>query len=235
MRTRLLAAILVLAALPVHASIRATLQSPRSGAVLRGGTTATIEWSATGLPADAEEWEAFLSIDGGAFYAYRVTPHLELDQQRFSFEVPNVATTRARLMLRVGDEREEHEIELPSTFTIEADPLRAIAEEPLSIDDRARGESARPGDRGVIQWVEGDRAGRHLETRSAAHRGAVLHELARPHESYEGAEAASSLPLIDESGVAMRVFVAARAKRAQQIASHRIGREVLLTSKRLNI
>ncbi|HEX2836044.1 MAG TPA: hypothetical protein VHW00_23770 [Thermoanaerobaculia bacterium] len=235
MRTRLLAAILALAALPLYAAIRPTLDEPRAGAVLRGGSTATISWSATGLPADAEEWEAFLSVDGGAFYAYRVTPHLELDQQRFTFEVPNVATRNARLLLRVGDEHEEHELEFPATFTIEENPLLALAESPKEIDEEERGEPARRGDPGVIQWIEGDRTGRHLLVRSAAQHGRGLRESLRVIETLETAEASSPLPLASPRGNSLRAFVATRSGHARTVAVRRDGRDVLLSCRRLNI
>ena len=42
------------------------LAAPADGTTLAGGSMATISWRATGpLPHDAEEWEAFLSVDGG--------------------------------------------------------------------------------------------------------------------------------------------------------------------------
>lgn len=235
MRIRLLAAILALAALPLHAAIRPTLDEPRAGAVLRGGGTATIAWSATGLPADAEEWEAFLSVDGGTFYAYRITPHLELDQRRFTFEVPNVATRNARFLLRVGDEHEEHELDFAATFTIEENPLLALAEAPKEIDDDERGESARPGDAGVIQWIEGDRVGRHLLVRSAAQPRHGFGESMRVIETIETAEASSPLPLTSPRNNGLRAFVAARGGHARSAAMRRVGRDVLLSCSRLNI
>src|ERR1051326_1470417 len=61
---------------------------------LRGGSFATIERPAA-LPANAEEWEAFLSLDGGAYYAFRITPHLDVARRTFTWVVPNVDTTRA--------------------------------------------------------------------------------------------------------------------------------------------
>jgi hypothetical protein len=235
MRTRLLAAILVLAALPLYGSIRATLDAPRAGSVLRGGTTATIAWSATGLPAKAEEWEAFLSVDGGAFYAYRITPHLDLDRQHFTFEVPNVATRDARILLRVGDEREEHELEFGATFVIEADALLALAEPPKKIDDGARGEPARPGDRGVVAWVDGDRNGRHVATRSAARDAHGLDDAQHAIETFEIAEAASPLPLNAPRSTALALFLARRVLHRDVVPMPRIGRRVLLLGSRLNI
>ena len=98
-------AVALIAALSVSAELRVVLHAPREGEVLRGGTRATVSWSAASLPRFVEEWEAFLSVDGGKYYAYRITPHLEADQREFTFEVPNVETEDARILIRAGDER----------------------------------------------------------------------------------------------------------------------------------
>lgn len=128
---------------------------------------ARIEWSAEPghLPPGATEWEAFLSIDGGRTYPIRLTPHLDLALSSFSFEVPNLPTRDARLLLRVGDERIEHSYETSTRFAIGAsDKARwwvGTWEEPLDLTLES-GEAARPGDRGVVVWLEGDRKGRGL-------------------------------------------------------------------------
>src|SRR6185436_14051897 len=101
-------AVALTVALSARADVRAVLDAPRAGEVLRGGATATLAWSAaSSLPPFVEEWEAFLSVDGGRYYGYRITPHLEIDRRRFTFEVPNVETESARILLRAGDERRE--------------------------------------------------------------------------------------------------------------------------------
>src|SRR6266852_3199161 len=91
---------------------------PAAGVALRGGETAEVSWDADALPA-AEEWEAFLSIDGGRRYAIRITPHLDINRRRASFTVPNITTNDARLLLRFGNERRETEVEIPTSFPIE--------------------------------------------------------------------------------------------------------------------
>jgi len=163
---RLIITTLCALALPLSAA-ELRVASPRAGEVVRGGDALTVEWTAGALPAHAEEWEAFLSIDGGRYYAFRVTPHLDLKLRRAQFVVPNVATSRARILIRTGDERDEHAYELPWTFTIvrsdRAEPIAAAAAA------RTRGEPAREGDPGVIAWAEGDRAG----TRVTVQRGAA--------------------------------------------------------------
>jgi hypothetical protein len=113
------------------------LAAPRAGDVLHGGGFATIQWSADALPPHAEEWEAFLSIDGGKYYAFRITRN-------------------ARILIRTGDEKRETLFEIPERFTIVRD-AHAEVQEPHASSGRA--EAAREGDPVVIAWVDGDRAG----------------------------------------------------------------------------
>ena len=150
-------------ALPLSAA-ELRVASPRAGEVVRGGESMTLQWSAGALPGHAEEWEAFLSVDGGRYYAFRVTPHLDLKLRRVQFVMPNVATSQARILIRTGDEREEHAYELPWTFSI----ARSDRAEQVPIAPAlSQGESAREGDPAVVAWAEGDRAG----TRVAMQRG----------------------------------------------------------------
>ena len=132
--------------------------------MLRGGSFASVSWDATSLPDDAEEWEAFLSLDGGRYYAFRITPHLRIGLRRFDFVVPNVDASDARILIRTGNERRETLIELPSRFSIERD---ARAELPLAIGlTPRRGEAARDGDPAVVGWAEGDRGGTRVAEQS---------------------------------------------------------------------
>src|SRR5437764_9664912 len=91
------------------------LAAPRAGETLRAGDMAELAWepfSQTGLPGHAEEWEAFLSFDGGATYPVRLTPHLDLALRRVRWQVPAIPTDDARLLLRFGDERRETAVAL---------------------------------------------------------------------------------------------------------------------------
>ena len=137
-----------------------------AGTVLRGGSFATIEWSAAALSANAEEWEAFLSLDGGAYYAFRITPHLDIARRQFTWLVPNVDTKSARILIRTGDERRETLHELPATFEIVRDVHAEVPRR--TIVSAAQGEAARSGDPGVVAWTDGDRAGGGLVQRTAA-------------------------------------------------------------------
>ncbi|HEV2719206.1 MAG TPA: hypothetical protein VG323_04240 [Thermoanaerobaculia bacterium] len=135
----------------------------QAGTVLRGGAFATIERPA--VAANAEEWEAFLSLDGGKYYAFRITPHLDIARKQFIWLVPNADTTNARILIRAGNERRETLYEQPATFAIVRD-ARAVA--PRTTVVPAEGEPARAGEPGVVGWTDGDRAGGAIVQRTAA-------------------------------------------------------------------
>src|SRR5581483_10455564 len=130
--------------------------SPADGATLRGGHFATLSWSAQQLPRGAEEWEAFLSVDGGKYYAVRLTPHLDISIRRFEVLIPNVDSDDARLLVRTGDERHETILELPQHLRIRAEAQEAF----VTRTGGGGSESARPNDPLVVQWSVGD----HVET-----------------------------------------------------------------------
>jgi hypothetical protein len=155
----LLAALALLAAGARPALAYARLVAPAAGTELTAGSLAVVEWEAAALPEHTEEWEAFLSVDGGRTYPLRVTPHLDIDIRRFSFRVPDVPTREARLMLRFGDERREVGVETPQRFSIVPGP-RFWAPPPRRV--LSPGEAARAGERGVALWVEGSRDGAGL-------------------------------------------------------------------------
>lgn len=229
------AATLLVTALSAQGGVRAVLHSPRAGDVLRGGERATIAWSASDLPAFVEEWEAFLSVDGGRYYAYRITPHLELDRREFTFEVPNVETEKARILLRAGDERREIELELPQTFAIRPDRALAMAEEDRELIEEERGEAAREGDRGVVEWVDGERDGTGLVERDAFDRRLTI---TRPHsrETNPQLTAATSAPSGSFArGPASTLDLVPASAAARPAPASRDGRAVLLACRRLNL
>jgi hypothetical protein len=133
------------------------LVAPAVGTTLHGGSFAELRWSAAHLPGGAEEWEAFLSVDGGKYYAFRITPHLDIDRQRFTFIVPNVDTHDARILIRTGNEVHESHFEIPGSFSIVRD---SNAEQVLPrLSQFGRGEAARDGDPAVLSWTDGERNG----------------------------------------------------------------------------
>lgn len=134
------------------------LVEPRDGAELAGGSLVAIEWAGD-LSPDVLEWEAFLSVDGAAGSPHAITPHLDAGIRRFTFDVPNVTATNARILFRFGDEKGEREVNVPSRFTIRFDPAAVRTRIAFS---RGYGESARPGSRAVAQCVT--RCARRLGT-----------------------------------------------------------------------
>src|SRR5688572_13664597 len=97
-----------------HAAIAGSprLVAPVPGRELAAGSLAVVEWEGQPPIEAAEEWEAFLSLDGGRTHPLRITPHLDLSIRRFTFRVPAFPTREARFLLRFGDERhEEVEVE----------------------------------------------------------------------------------------------------------------------------
>jgi hypothetical protein len=149
-------------ALPLAAAPRVRLLAPEEGAELVAGSVAVVQWEEA--PPGAEEWEAFLSVDGGRTYPLRITPHLDLSIRRFSFRVPDLPTRSARVLLRFGDERREVEVETPQRFAIAAG---SSLWEPTTQIVFSRGERPRPREEGVVLWVEGARDGSGLRELAA--------------------------------------------------------------------
>ncbi|HEV7487262.1 MAG TPA: hypothetical protein VGQ65_16425 [Thermoanaerobaculia bacterium] len=162
-RLSLAIALLALASFARAESLRVV--TPANGATLRGGSFAELRWTSAQLPAGAEEWEGFLSVDGGKYYAFRVTPHLDIQLGKFTFVVPNVDTRNARILIRTGDEVHELHFESRDSFSIVRD---ATAEELLPrLSQLGRGEAARDGDPAVLAWADGARNGSGLSQQSS--------------------------------------------------------------------
>src|SRR5687767_13789745 len=139
------------------------LVSPQPGATLVGGSTVVLEWrpgpALASLP-HAEEWEVFLSLDGGRTFRSRITPHLDIRMRRVTVQVPPLPSNDVRLLVRMGDERDEREQLLPGRYRIVLDHAAIPvwrSRRPLP------GEAARPGAPGVVVWVEGERDGSHWQ------------------------------------------------------------------------
>jgi hypothetical protein len=139
--------------------------APSDGAVLVGGQTAELRWSELAAFAqleEIEEWEAFLSVDGGKSYPFRITPHLDHDVRALRWQVPPVATPDARLLFRFGNERkEEVGFRPPVRFKI---AVEASSPPPITLAEASssRGEAALSGQPGVLSWVAGSRRGTGL-------------------------------------------------------------------------
>lgn len=153
------------------------LVAPTGGAALRAGDDVVLEWTGEFFPSGAREWEAFLSVNGGSSYAYRLTPHLDLELRRVSVRLPDAPTGAARLLLRFGDERREAAVELTARFTIVPGDGRLDV---ARVEHFGRGEAARPGDPGVVGWAEGAPSGERVREVEAGEAGHDLREVAAP-------------------------------------------------------
>ena len=183
---------------PVH------LVAPWAGTTLTAGSTAELEWTPGERFAelrDVQEWEAFLSLDGGATYPVRITPHLDQDLRRIRFQVPPLPARDVRILLRFGNETRETAVELPERFAIAASPGLLPAVErtlPLARSAFAPGEPALPGHAGVVAWVEGSRRGGGLRQVVAAEAPSLRSRLAPPEMHGEAAVLAAE-PIPPES------------------------------------
>jgi hypothetical protein len=86
-------------------------------AVVTAGQSVELRWSL--LPADAEELEIVLSLDGGRTYPVRVSPELDAREGGYRWRVPDLPAAHARLMLRMGGEGGERVGALSRGFRIE--------------------------------------------------------------------------------------------------------------------
>jgi hypothetical protein len=111
---RLLVGLVLLAAARGTLSAQVSLTLPDFG-TLRAGGTARIEWR--GLPADVEEMELLLSVEGREL-PIRVTAQLAARTGVLLWRVPNVPARRARLTIRFGSEGEEYLAEPSAPFAI---------------------------------------------------------------------------------------------------------------------
>jgi hypothetical protein len=169
-RTRILLAVLSLVCCGAAFATPVRLIAPSAGVTLRGDHFATIAWVAD-RRVEAEEWEAFLSVDGGRYYSVRITPHLDLDVRTFEFLVPNIASDDVRLLMRVGDEHIETIIQFPQRFSIRPSPSTVVGQR---LTAEPGPESARPGEAVVVQWATGGRDGARAEVAQSRPSGAAL-------------------------------------------------------------
>jgi hypothetical protein len=193
-----LAATLLLATAATAERLPVAWVSPEAASAWVGGESIILEWrseAAWPRELEIEEWEAFLSLDGGRSYPVRLTPHLESDLRAVRVTVPNLPTEHARLLLRFGDERRETEWVVPGEFAIRAGAAARASATSLSAlpSAKGRGESVRPGQRGVLLWAEGRRDGGDWRAASAAP-GVGMRPAVEPQRDGAGALSASESP-----------------------------------------
>jgi hypothetical protein len=78
---------------------------PAEGSSLQEGETVQIRWS--GVPANAEEIELLLSVDGGQHFSLRLTDELDSSSGSFLWRVPSLLTDAASLAIRMGARGDE--------------------------------------------------------------------------------------------------------------------------------
>lgn len=229
---RLLAAFALFAFASLAQAGGLRLVAPADGTTLRGGSFAEVRWTAAQLPPAAEEWEAFLSVDGGRYYAFRITPHLDADLRQFTFVVPNVDTKRARILIRAGNEVQELRFENPGTFSIERDP---DAEEPIArLLASDRGEAAREGDPAVLSWTSGPRNGAATTQHTAL-------PSSQPSFVGRGGSAADASPILPTAAARLAALLTASthvSDRAPQVRSRQSlpkATDLLLFCRRRNV
>ena len=212
------------------------LLEPASGTHVVAGSTIFIDWDAAGTPANVDEWEAFISIDGGRTYLSRVTPHLDATIHRFRWTVPDLPGADVTLLLRFGDEQDERRFVFPSRMRISgiADAMRVA---PAA---GARGEAFDVDEEGATSWIDGPADGSSLRSfvlggdamsSGSAEVGAPLHE--------RDATALTTGSSRDDSIANAVVETIAAADRSRSQRSESCPRpfvtDILLMSRRRNI
>lgn len=212
------------------------LVAPEAGARLVAGSMADLEWAPLAeLDRRVEEWEAFLSLDGGATYPVRITPHLDQDVRRIRWQVPPFPAQDVRILLRFGDERRETPVELPARFSIAASPAGFPV---FASRSATRGEPALPGHAGVVAWVEGSRRGGDLRQRIADEPAALRPGFSLPTMHSEAAEASPLDPEATRPGLAASASpvpaVGRRSARTRAGAGPAFVPDILLLIQRQN-
>ena len=132
------------------------LDSPALDAVVHPGER--LEIAVAGAPGGAEEWEAFLSLDGGGTYPLRATPHLPAAERSFGWTVPALPPGRVRVKVRFGVAGIEREYFLAETFSIGAGASGTL----VAPDPRAIGAEPAAGEGETVAWVDRSNGGTRL-------------------------------------------------------------------------
>lgn len=134
------------------------LVEPAAHVEVLAGSTVSIAWEAGNIPAGIEEWEAFVSIDGGKTYPVRITPHLDAGIHRFNWIVPSLPGADLSILLRFGDEREEVEFPFASRLRISGSVIGETFRSTRFVQRAAEDDHGRV----LTEWVEGSREGAGL-------------------------------------------------------------------------
>jgi|GEM_PF-2341728 len=77
-----------------------SILSPRGEEALAAGSSHVVRWLP--LPAEVDEFEILLSLDGGASFPIRLTPQLDPSNGAYLWRVPDLPSHAARIRLRWG-------------------------------------------------------------------------------------------------------------------------------------
>ena len=210
------------------------LIEPADHAEVVAGSTVPIVWDAGKVPAGVEEWEAFLSVDGGKTYPVRITPHLDAGIHRFNWIVPSLPGADVSILLRFGDEREEVEFPFAGRMHITGRVSREAFRGTTSIRRATEDDHGRT----LTEWVEGSRQGlglRHVVVDDSWLVGDREWKSDRDHDSMPAIGAASKR--VDGSMCVSRVrgdgVAGSEREERRPLPTHVAG--VLLLTGRLNI
>jgi hypothetical protein len=215
------------------------LTEPAAQVDLVAGSTVSIAWEATNRPAGVEEWEAFLSINGGQTYPIRLTPHLDVTIQRFTWTVPSLPGAEASILLRFGDERDERRFAFPARMRIKGPiPLDLFRYEAFA--RKASLSSQEEDDHGetLVEWVEGSRDGSGLHQIVAGEPLLVGdHELAASRDQESASVVSRESKRLDPATLQSlgRYIAFSRGPRPNPRISQSHHANILVLSRRLNI
>jgi hypothetical protein len=160
----------------------ARLTPSLSGSVVRAGDLLDLAFR---FPAGIEpdEWEAYLSLDGGETYPVRLTGERSPASTRLVVRAPNLPSDSARILIRAGGEDGPREADRYERDVAVTDAFRIVAS--FSPQQRApwpaAGKNARRGDRVHIEWIveEGPEPGpAAFRPEGLSQRAATTHALA---------------------------------------------------------
>jgi hypothetical protein len=119
--------LLVLAVVPATAMPHAgAIVVPARGPVVRAGEWVRTRWEP--LPADVDEFELLLVLDGARAPRVRLTGQLSPERESYLWRVPNLPCLSARLLLRFSrGHDEEEEAEPGEAFSIVGTVLEPVA------------------------------------------------------------------------------------------------------------
>jgi hypothetical protein len=101
-------------------------------------------------PEGSQEWEAFLSLDGGRSFPIRVTPHLSTKIRSFSWPIPRILSEDTKLRIRFGNGQTEREYDLDGNWRL----FPTSHARPLLSQSRDIGRSPARGEEATALWVE---------------------------------------------------------------------------------